>query len=600
MNRRERRQAAKVDGIRPGHKALGPKISHAAALPPAGLAEAERHRTAGRMDEARRLYRRTLERAPDEPEALHWLGVLEYKDDNPTAALSLLERAVARTPETAPAAAQRYYHLAEVQRGLDRHGEACVNYRRAVVGMPKMADIHFGLGCSLLALNEMPEAAEAFRQTLALAPEDTEAEDGLAQSLAGLERFEEALAHYDKALTVEPNRPAIHCNKGICLQHLGRFAEAAAAHRRALALDPDFANAHFNLDLLGESLGGAAADGEDRGTTDRLEALLQRPDLAGAARVTAEFTLARQLDKAGEADRAFAHFSRANALKAQSLPTAFDGGALVDYIDRLLATFDAPFFAARRDWGKDDPLPLLVVGMPRSGTTLVEQILASHGQAHGAGELKWFRQLTGSLQERLSSKRSYPHCAAEVTPALAGELAEDYLTDVKRRAPEARRVVDKMPANALRLGLVALLLPGARAIHCRRDPRDTCLSCYFNVFAQGQSFSYDLRHLGLVYRQYERAMAHWAEVLPIPILEVDYEAVIEDTQAQVCRLLDFCGLPWDPRCLDFHETARPVRTASFHQVRQPLYATSVGRWRPYAHHLGPLIEALESADQVQS
>jgi tetratricopeptide (TPR) repeat protein len=163
MNRRERRQAAKVDGIRPGHKALGPKISHAAALPPAGLAEAERHRTAGRMDEARRLYRRTLERAPDEPEALHWLGVLEYKDDNPTAALSLLERAVARTPETAPAAAQRYYHLAEVQRGLDRHGGACVNYRRAVVGMPKMADIHFGLGCSLLALNEMPEAAEAFR-----------------------------------------------------------------------------------------------------------------------------------------------------------------------------------------------------------------------------------------------------------------------------------------------------------------------------------------------------------------------------------------------------------------------------------------------------
>ena len=602
MNRNQRRKAAKAARAGPHRKTPGPGIKLTPDLPLTDLAQAERHRTAGRTDEARRLYRRTLERAPNEPEALHWLGVLEYKDDNPTAALSLLERAVAHTPQTAPAAAQRYYHLAEVQRGLDRHDEARVNYRRAVAGMPKMADIHFGLGCSLLALNEMAGAAEAFRQALALAPEDAEAEDGLAQSLAGSERFEEALAHYDKALTAEPGRPAIHCNKGLCLQHLGRFAEAAAAHRQALALDPDFANAHFNLVLLGESVGGepvgrAAADGEDRGTTDRLEALLQRPDLDAAARVTAEFTLARHLDKAGEADRAFAHFSRANALKAQSLPTAFDGAALVDYIDRLLATFDAPFFAARRGWGKDDPLPVLVVGMPRSGTTLVEQILASHGQAHGAGELKWFRQLTGSLQERLSSKRSYPHCAAEVTPALAGELAEDYLTDLRRRAPEARRVVDKMPANALRLGLVALLLPGTRVIHCRRDPRDTCLSCYFNVFAQGQSFSYDLRHLGLVYRQYERAMAHWAEVVPIPILEVDYEAVIEDTEAQVRRLLDFCGLAWDARCLNFHETARPVRTASFHQVRQPLYATSVGRWRPYAHHLGPLIEALESADQ---
>jgi hypothetical protein len=180
-----------------------------------------------------------------------------------------------------------------------------------------------------------------------------------------------------------------------------------------------------------------------------------------------------------------------------------------------------------------------------------------------------------------------------MTAASASSLADDYLADLSRRAPEAWRVVDKMPANALRLGLAALLLPGARVVHCRRDPRDTCLSCYFNVFAQGQSFTYDLRHLGLVYRQYARVMAHWAEVLPIPILSLDYEALIEDTEAQVRRLLDFCDLSWDARCLDFHETARPVRTASFHQVRQPLYASSVGRWRAYARHLGPLFEALE-------
>jgi tetratricopeptide (TPR) repeat protein len=585
MNRRERRKAAKL--VR--RRASGAGVALDAVRSRTDLAEAGRLRTTGQPAEAKARYRQILLHTPDEPEALHWLGVLEYKDRNPTEALALLERTVAVTPRTAPAstAAQRRYHLAEVQRGLDRHEEARGNYRRALDGMPKMADIHFGLGCSLLALNHMAEAESAFRRALALAPEDAEAADGLAQSLAGLERFEEALAHYDRALALEPDRPAVHGNKGICLQYLGRFAEAAAAHRRALELDPNLAIAHFNLALLGEAGSGT----EDK--TERLEILLRRPGLDTRSRVLGEFALARRLDKEGEVERAFAHASRANALKVESLPTAFDGGAFTDYVERLLATFDAPFFAARQGWGLDDPLPILVVGMPRSGTTLVEQILASHPEAHGAGELRWFREMTLSLQERLASDRPYPACAEEMTAASASSLADDYLADLSRRAPEAWRVVDKMPANALRLGLAALLLPGARVVHCRRDPRDTCLSCYFNVFAQGQSFTYDLRHLGLVYRQYARVMAHWAEVLPIPILSLDYEALIEDTEAQVRRLLDFCDLSWDARCLDFHETARPVRTASFHQVRQPLYASSVGRWRAYARHLGPLFEALE-------
>ncbi len=230
--------------------------------------------------------------------------------------------------------------------------------------------------------------------------------------------------------------------------------------------------------------------------------------------------------------------------------------------------------------------------MMRSGTTLAEQILASHPQIHGAGELDTLGRLAGSLPRRLATQIPYPECVAHLDAATARAVAADYLEVLKQHGGAAERVVDKMPLNFLGLGLIATLLPRARIVHCRRDPMDTCLSCFFRDFTTSFTFKYDLRDLGLYYREYERLMAHWRRVLPLPIFELQYEELTAAPEAVSRRLVAFCGLDWDERCLRFHETERPVRTASTAQVRQPMYQSAVGRWRRYEKHLGPLMAAL--------
>ena len=441
-------------------------------------------------------------------------------------------------------------------------------------------------GAALLALERHEEGARAFARALGDTPEDAPLHVDLGRCLFRLGRHDEALARFRDALARDPSLAGAHFNLGLCLQSVGRFEEAAAAHRRAIALRPDLAEAHASLAMI---RGRAADDGE----VARLEALLARDDFDDDTRVTLGFALGRLHEARGAHDRAFARYRAANDLKARLQP--FDAQAHVALVERSIATFDAGFFAARRGFGVADQRPVFIVGMPRSGTTLVEQILAAHPDVHGAGELDDFRRLVRELPDRLGSDERFPDCARALDADACEALARAHLDSLARRFPPARRITDKMPGNYLRLGLIAALLPGARVIHCRRDPRDTCLSCYFQEFAGGQSFSYDLAHLGLVWRQHARLMAHWRDVLPLPILGVDYEALIEAPERVSRRILAFCDLSWDARCLAFHAHDRPVRTASFWQVRQPIYATSVGRWRAHAAHLGPLFEALDRA-----
>jgi tetratricopeptide (TPR) repeat protein len=679
LNRKQRRQAARTARA-PDGSSTGLQRA---------LASAAQHRVASRFRQAEALYRRVLETAPGQPDALHWLGVLEHLKGRNEAAAGLLKQAVAGRPEDALC----LYHLAEVRRAQGRNAEAVKAYRQARSHRSDVADIHFGLGTALLDLGDAGQAAEALRRAVELSPEDPEAHNNLANALAELGegeaaetgyrsalalrpdyaeahmnlgillarsgrdkeaegcyrtavasdpdslaarlqlarylrrvgrpeqalkalrqatalhadhaeaqndlgrclvelgRSEEALAPYRRAVEIRVDFAEAHFNMGVCLQSLGRFDEAVAAHKRALALRPDLAEAHYNLSLIARERVG---DDEEA----RLEALLAGPDLAEEACVNASFALAAILQGRGEADRAFAHYRRGNDLKARSL--AFDAERYVDYVERLIATFDAAFFASHAGSGAASDLPVFIVGMPRSGTTLVEQILASHPAVHGAGELEEIRRMVDDLPERLGGGTRFPECAAEIGDELAPALAGEYLGGLRRRSPDAARVTDKMTGNYLRLGLIARLLPGAKVIHCQRDPLDTCLSCYFQNFASGLSFTYDLGHLGLVYRQYERLMAHWREVLPLPILDLRYEDLIADQEAVSRRLVAFCGLPWDETCLRFHKENRQVRTASFWQVRQPLYASSVGRWRTFAGHLGPLFEALGHPDPTET
>ena len=233
-------------------------------------------------------------------------------------------------------------------------------------------------------------------------------------------------------------------------------------------------------------------------------------------------------------------------------------------------------------------------GMPRSGTTLIEQIMASHPQVHGAGELNLIHRMASEFPSLLGSATPYPQCIAQATAQKLERIAQTYLGELQKRGGKASRVTDKAPINFLHLGLIDLLFPGARVIHCARDPLDTCLSCYFQPFSGEYSFTYDLGHLGAYYRLYENLMVHWRQILRVPVFEVRYEELVADQERMIRALIEFCGLPWDDRCLKFYETERTVATASFDQVRKPIYAGSVGRWRRYEAYLEPLISALKA------
>jgi hypothetical protein len=287
-------------------------------------------------------------------------------------------------------------------------------------------------------------------------------------------------------------------------------------------------------------------------------------------------------------DDAFEHFRQANELSG----AAFDSKRGVAATDRLIDTFSADFLAGRSGFGDPSERPIFIVGMPRSGTTLTEQIVASHPKICGAGELETMFHMVDAVPGLAGANKRYPECVRDLTQASARDLARRYLVELNRYSRTAVRITDKMPHNFDKLGLISLMFPRARIIHCRRDPIDTCLSCFMHEFHKQHTYNCDLASLGLYYREYERLMAHWRTALPIALFELRYEDLVADQEAVSRALIEFCGLPWDDRCLEFHRADRSVQTPSAWQVRQPIYTKSVERWRKYQRHLGPLIEVL--------
>jgi hypothetical protein len=284
----------------------------------------------------------------------------------------------------------------------------------------------------------------------------------------------------------------------------------------------------------------------------------------------------------GDSEEAFRHYDEANRLKRKN---AYDPDANARWMARIAEAFSSALLREKAETGARSPLPVFVVGMPRSGTTLIEQILASHPSVHGAGELGTLHALSDRIE-------GFPTSVSGLSGPQLKALGEAYLAHVTGMAGGRRHVVDKMPSNFLLCGLIRLVLPDAKVIHSRRDPVDTCLSCYTELFAGEQAFTYNQTELGRHHRAYQALMTHWRKTLPAShFIEVDYETVVDGVESQARRMLDFLGLPWDEAVLRFHETQRPVRTASVNQVRQPIYRTSAGRWRKHAAQLGPLLEA---------
>jgi tetratricopeptide (TPR) repeat protein len=456
--------------------------------------------------------------------------------------------------------------------------EALAAFSDAIKSDVNFAAAYSGRGSLFGDLKAFNEAIADHRNAVRLAPANITFRLALVQTLQTKGDLIQAENDAHQALEIDPNSAALWESLGRILQTVGRFDEAARCLRRAMDIEPS--------GRVGVLLSRMPRQSEST-DVQKVINLLESADLAPTDRISAGFAMANALDENNRFDEAFAAYATANAqfkkLSAER-GQCFDLDHLRQFIDQMITTYTAGYFLDRLDFGQNSELPVFIVGMPRSGTSLVEQIVASHSQVFGGGEL----QDIGLIHARLSAidpKESPRHWHRH--------LARVHLARLAAMGGNAARVTDKMPANLMHLGLIATLFPGARVIFCQRDPRDTCLSCFFQLFAKThQLFSYDLIDCGGQYRQQQRLTDHWKQVLPIQMLTVDYEALIADFERQSRRLIDFLGLAWEPACLEYHRTARPVLTMSSWQVRQPIYSRSVGRWRNYASHLSELEKVL--------
>lgn len=570
----------------------------------------------GALDEAEVLYQKALERESTNPDALHFLGLIfQARGD-----LGMAEDNLALTCGMRPDNFRFHFNYARFLEEVGRIEEAIQRYQAVLSLKPDFALAHNNLGTVLKNLDRDQEAEEAFRKALEWEPGLAMAWNNLGNVLqdlgdpdAALDAFAQALEHdpalpqahrnrmslleemgrpeagldaANEAASVLAGQAPFHTLRGNLLKQLGRLDEATTEIRRALEADPEFTGAYANLVPL-----MPRGEGSSFPELETMEALYCRPGLGDLGRANLAFGLGDHFDRTGEPERAFPFWMEGNQLVRKG--KELDVQAVQREFQAWRDSFPAEVWDDFDRVGYPSEVPVFVVGMPRSGTTLVEQILSSHSRVAGAGEAGLLsglvRKEIAHQEGGLDSERWNEWLTAE----KAFRMGELYVQKMQRLAPEAERITNKSPGNFRLLGLIRAILPNARIIHCRRHPLDTCLSMFSKNFRASVDYSFDLEELGSQYRAYEGLMAHWRESLPPnTMLEISYEELVGNPEEMVRHLLDFCGLDWEEACLRFFENRRPVATASQTQVRQPIYRTSVERWRPYASFLHPLARAM--------
>ena len=616
-------------------RALGP----AAEATPAELAHLTAHLNANRHAQLESAVRELLARYPRTGFLWKVLGLALWAQGKD--ALEPLERAVALLPRDAEA----HGNVGNAYRARGRAEDAVASHRRALAIRPDYAEAHNNLGSALRDLARLDEAAASYRRALAIRGDFAMARTNLAETLRLSGKLEEAAAGYADAVNLRPKDAELHNRLGSVLCDLGRLKEAEHSCRRALALKPGLAELHSNLAMvlmaqnrtseaegsvrraleLDPSLTAALvllAEFEGaRGEFAAAEALIERaigidPDMpeawaalgrwrtgsreddtwltqavrlvAGALpprrQVRLRYALGKYFDDVGKFDQAFGHYRRANEL-TRTFNAPYDRGEFTRQVDLIAQLHDREWLAEARSDIPGSSRAVFLVGMWRSGTTLAEQILASHPGVVGAGEAPCWHTAAAACQP----SAHIPEGGAQTAPRTGSE----YLLLLQRLSASAERIVDKMSSNFLHLGAIHAALPEARIIHMQRDPRDTCLSIYFQDLLYGHRYANDLEDLAQYYRDYARIMEHWRALLPPHVLlEVSYESLVADPETWSRRVLEFLGLPWDARCLDFQHNPRSVMSSSKWQVRQPLHRGAVGRWRNYQSFLGPLLSLM--------
>lgn len=571
----------------------------------------------GKLEEAVRSYQQALRVKPHDLLAHYNLGRALRQQNKLEEAANVLRQALRLQPQNAEARCNLACILVE-QGNAAQLDEAVAHLREAVRLNPTYTDAHNNLGIALHRQGKLEEAFSSYQQALRLEPDSFVCLYNLGHTLREQGKVEEAANTFQQALRIKPEFAEAHVCIGQIHEELGELAEAEACYRQSLRLQPSLLLGHARLaGLLRKKL--TAAD---------LQALRERladPRLTVPERIQLLFPLARVLDEkddfAGAAD-CLRHANAARRVLAEAQQRAHDPEKERDFVDAVLRQYGPDFFACMAGAGLETELPVFVFGLPRSGTTLVEQILASHSRVYAAGELELAQQsyeaipvipshdrqeAVGQHVRPLPDGRGSDQLSARLTPlprldaSAVRRLAERHLGGLtallQRRISEAPvdRIVDKMPGNYMFLGLIAAMFPRAVLIHCRRDLRDVAVSCWMQDF-DGTKWSNDIQHIAAHFRQYRRLMDHWRGVLPMAIHDVQYEELVDDLEGGARRLVSACRLDWEPACLEFYRTRREVRTASMLQVRQPIYKKSVGRWRNYETLLADLLE-LVTTDQ---
>lgn len=510
------------------------------------MAHAAEHQREGRLEEAERLYRRVLRHNPHHVDALRLLAMLSLTAQREADAETLLVKAVTIAPDFLVA----WLELGKLRNDLDRYAEAL----------------------------------ECFDRVLAIDPKNVQALFLKAQALAQAAFTPEAIDTYQRCLAIRPDHIGALLGLGHVLKAVGQYQGAVDSYNECIRQRPEFGETWWSLANL-------KTYRFDDATLAEMQRRVAGGGLTASSEVNFLFAIAKAFEDRGEFGNAWEFYTRGN--QTQRKQVSYDPVQTEVVNDRLIETFSGEFFASHRGCGNPDDAPVFIVGLPRSGSTLLEQILASHSAVEGTSELPYIGRLTTWLNRNRAAGVNYPEALRELEPRHFERLGADYLRYARLHRRSGRpRFIDKMPNNFPSIGFISVILPNARIIDARRHPLDATVSCYRQLFAKGQAFTYDLTEIGEYYLQYQRMMDHWAEVLPGKVLTVQYEEVVADLEGQARRMLDFCGLPFEESCLRFYESERTVRTPSAEQVRQPIYDKSIGQWRRYERQLDELLTVL--------
>jgi len=517
-----------------------------------------------------------LRRAPDYPHGYYNLGLALHGAGRMAEAIDAFEHAIRLQPDHAPA----LYNLGAIYQELGHFRQALDACRRAVRAEPNLVQAQIKLGEILSEQDQNEAAVQSFSKAHALDSSNISTVTRLANALEKSGCTDEGIQLLQNMLQKHPTSVPMMNTLGRLLHDNGQIQAAEDMFRKALSLGQGNSESCYGLSRVRKFTT------EDDDIIHRMESLLKRNNLADTDVRNISFALGKIYDDRGEYDMAFRHYQRANATREKNQD--YDRRAHEQFVDDSIAVFTRDFFTDFAHLGADQERPIYIVGMPRSGTTLTEQIITSHPQAAGAGELLYFSSICRNLHYLLGVQEPYPFCCRDLTGEKAAEIARHYLDLLDRHSGTARFITDKMPSNYQRLGLIRLLFPRAPIIYCRRDPLDVCLSIFFQNFNQDHTYAFDLMDIGRHYLQYAKLMAHWRKALPGPFMEIQYEDLIAHQEQRSRDLIAFCGLDWDEACLAFYQQKRDVRTSSNWQVRQPIYGESVHRWRNYEEYLAPL------------